>query len=83
MSENAKADLANQLLEHNYTLERVGGMDCGPAVVGVLRLNAAGRSYVCEDAACKEKCIQVLDKVKDDLHALYFHLKENPILFLG
>jgi len=49
----------------------------------ITKLNKAGRRYLVEDAASKPRCIGVLGNrlVKDDLGCLYFHLRENPILF--
>jgi len=46
-------------------------------------LNKAGRSYIREEASSKEKCVDVLDKVSNDLDCLYFHLRENPVIFPG
>lgn len=47
----------------------------------ITRLNRAGRRYLREDATSKSKCIDVLANVKDDLSCLYYHLRENPVLF--
>jgi hypothetical protein len=44
------------------------------------RLNRAGRAYLEADPSDIRKGIDVLGEVSDDAEALYFHLRENPLL---
>ena len=46
----------------------------------IQKLNSAGRRYVLDDPASKLKGCEVLTEVIDDLDAIYYHLRENPIL---
>lgn len=45
-----------------------------------LELNRAGRSYLANDPASVESGFSVLEKVNDNLDALFIHLRENPLL---
>lgn len=68
-------------MQQNYTLERVEYFKWKPNRI-VQKLNKAGRRYLSEGhASSKSKCIAVLAKVKGDIGALYFHLRENNVLF--
>jgi len=69
--------------QQNFSIEDLWIDQNDELIRAICRLNKAGRSYICKDANSKEKCIQVLDKVKDDLDCLYYHLRENPVLFTG
>jgi len=51
-----------------------------PAAGMYLRLNAAGRQYLIEDASTAAKGVEVLVKVSEDLDCLFTHLLENPLL---
>jgi hypothetical protein len=66
----------------NYSLKRIAfqGMT-NKSFEMIHRLNRAGRRYLIEDSTSKEACINVLAQVNDDLDCLYFHLRENPVLF--
>jgi hypothetical protein len=46
----------------------------------ILRLNKAGRGYFIHDPASREKGVEVLIQVSDDLDCLFYHLRENPLL---
>ena len=46
----------------------------------ICKLNKAGRKYLLDDQPCHVKGMNVLIAVRDDLHALYLHLLENPNL---
>ena len=71
-------------LQQNYSLERISFRGNTNATFEMIHgLNRAGRRYLIQDSADKEECINVLAKVNDDLDCLYFHLRENPILFTG
>ena len=71
-------------LERNFALRWIDINDAPiPVFETILRLNRAGRDYLIEDSARKESCIEVLSKVNEDLDSLFFHLRENPILFTG
>jgi hypothetical protein len=69
-------------LQENYSLKRIAfqGMT-NKSFEMIHRLNRAGRRYLIEDSTSKEACINVLAQVNDDLDCLYFHLRENPVLF--
>jgi len=74
-----------QALQENYTLE---GITIGYErhFSTITRLNQAGRRYIVQGhSASKSKCIGVLANpvVNDNLDCLYFHLRENPVLFTG
>ena len=71
-----------QALQENYTLEQVI-IEKWSTSLDITRLNQAGRRYMLEDAASRSKCIAVLAKVKNHVDSLYFHLRENPVLFTG
>lgn len=70
-----------EVISRNYTLEAIG-FEYGEVhpFAEILRLNAAGRRYLAEDATSRSKCIAVMAKVKNELDCLYYHMKENPIL---
>lgn len=76
-------------LRQNFSLEnialdmQVGTLSYRNFSHEILRLNKAGRRYLLDDAHSKSKCIAVLAKVKDDLDALYTHMRENPVLCVG
>lgn len=63
----------------NYAIKCLT-IDGDDPIATICTLNAAGRSYLCEDANLKAKCIKVLGEVKENLDCLYFHLRENPVL---
>jgi len=44
-------------------------------------MNRAGRKYIKDDPGSKEKGAKVLYSVRDNLDALFLHLRENPKLF--
>lgn len=70
-----------QVWQHNYGIEEVGGLNFIPDHIGMIcRLNAAGRRYMLEDPSSREKGVGVLSSVADNLDCLYFHLRENPSL---
>ena len=51
-----------------------------PLLESLWRMNAAGRSYVGRDPARAAKGIQVLSAERHHLTALFYHLRENPLL---
>jgi len=69
-----------QDVQQNYTLKRIQVGRENPFET-ILKLTVAGRKYLMEDAASKAKRIEVLSNVTDNLSCLFFHLRENPILF--
>ena len=46
----------------------------------ITSLNRSGRNYLVLERANKQKAVDVLGKVVDDLDCLYFHLRDNPVL---
>lgn len=71
-----------QIIEQSYTLEHVK-LQGREVFKSILRLNRAGRRYMLDDANSKEKCVAVLGKVSRNVPSLFFHLRENPVLFAG
>lgn len=75
-------------LQDNYTLEDIF---VGMAIPchEIMLLNKAGRRYLIDQenggASNKTKCIEVLshEYVQDELDCLFYHLRENPVLFTG
>ena len=47
----------------------------------VLRLNREGRSYMSTEPSNMAKALGVLERVHDDLDCLFYHLRENPLIF--
>jgi hypothetical protein len=68
--------------EQNFSLQSCTA-DNNHFLAAITRLNAAGRSYLQQDASSKSHCIDVLGEVKDHLDCIFYHLRENPILFSG
>lgn len=68
--------------KRNYSLEQVTGRyDRKNSHVPTLcQLNKAGRKYLIEDHLDRARGVQVLAQVSTNLHALFFHLLENPAL---
>ena len=70
--------------KRNYGLEKlnvfVDDYDQGCLLQCILRLNEAGRRYLIDDPTSKERGVNVLLKVQDDLNCLFLHLQENPLL---
>jgi hypothetical protein len=68
----------------NYGLEKIDVCVRDTNQKSLLRcipcLNKAGRRYLIEDPTCKERGMQVMEEVKDDLDCLFLHLQENPLL---
>jgi hypothetical protein len=81
-----EADAVNLVAaaKRNYGLEKlhviVDDYDQGRLLQCILRLNQAGRRYLIDDPASKERGLNVLLKVQDDLNCLFLHLQENPLL---
>lgn len=47
----------------------------------ILRLNREGRSYMVTEPNNVVKAVAVLEGVLDDLDCLFYHLRENPVIF--
>jgi hypothetical protein len=72
-------------IKGNYRIEEldVCGQNLWKGELGVvLRLNQAGRRCLIQDASLVNG-VEVLNKVKDDLDCLFYHLLENPTLCYG
>jgi hypothetical protein len=67
------------LLRKNYALESLPNISSRD-VVAILRLNAAGRRYLIEDASSISRGVEVLSRVNDDINCVFLHLLENPTL---
>jgi hypothetical protein len=71
------------VLKKNYALESLPEIDLENMegdIEAILRLNAAGRRYLIEDGSSVSKGVEVLSRVNEDIHCVYFHLLENPRL---
>jgi hypothetical protein len=64
-----------KILKKNYALESLPG-----DVDANLLLNAAGRRYLIEDGPSISKVVEVLSRVNNDIHCVFFLLLENPRL---
>ena len=72
-----------EAIKPTYGLEDLclhGNGKCDKIANTILRLNKAGRRYLVEDPASKEKGVELLIEVKDDVNCSFFHLLENPSL---
>jgi hypothetical protein len=71
------------ILKKNYALESLPETDLDNEagdIDAILRLNAAGRRYLIEDGSSISKGVEVLSRVNNDIHCVFFHLLENPRL---
>ena len=81
-----EADAVNLVAatKRNYGLEKlnviVDNYDQGRLLQCILRLNQAGRRYLIDDPTSKERGVNVLLEVQDDLNCFFLHVKENPLL---
>jgi hypothetical protein len=72
-----------KILKKNYALESIPEIDLEDEagdINAILRLNAAGRRYLIENGSSISKGVEVLSRVNDDIHCVFFHLLENPRL---
>jgi hypothetical protein len=71
-----------KILKKNYALESIPEIqeDQAGDIDAILRLNAAGRRYLIENGSSISKGVEVLSRVNDDIHCVFFHLLENPRL---
>ena len=84
-----------EALKTNYTVQKVvleniavdlpdpWDSDCKANVEALVRLNIAGRGRVAIDPTNKEKSIDVLDQVSEDLDCIFIQLSENPLICGG
>jgi hypothetical protein len=71
------------ILKKNYALENIPEInleDQAGDIDAILRLNAAGRRYLIENGSSISKGVEVLSRVNDYIHCVFFHLLENPRL---